>query len=1764
MRRQTHSRHWGTGLLLLLLFFYTPSFAQPALVLPSNGRSVQEAAPQGGLRFQRHMYLITPAEMQQTAFSSGMPVNGIGFTFAAAQSDTTRGQLKVYLQNTTDVVSRRDTNWILVPSTSNSLTLDNLASGKYEWQVQTVCAATSSTFSPSFNFETADPDNCNATSNLTSSQITTSSALLEWSSPISNGFDEYLVEYAVAGSGDWVSTTTTETQVSISGLAANTIYQWRVQTLCINAVSNENNASFSTLSPGECNPPTALQAEVSGDNEATIRWEAATDATRYDIQYRVAGSTAWLFGISFSDSLNLVNLQAGTTYEWRVRTVCEAGTGTYQNGPNLTTAGTATCLFPSILSTQVLTDTSATLSWQVMAGATSYVVRYRLKDAISWTNATQPMSLVHNAEVLLPDTIGDFHIPFQGTGVSDFTYNGGGIYVAWEYSNPTAPTASPNNALATTANTSIIGSFGQDSLQLVLSLVAPNDMAATAHEDLLFATNLRPATFLSSTALNDVVSVEVIHALGHVAPPFSSPSPISAVVENRSGIEVNTTVTLNVKSAKDGSTRFADMQNVSLAPNSASIIAFNIWEPTELGIDSLCVSVPVQANESIIGNNESVLVQTISQAIVGYPDNSPAVTNTGFGEAEGLILSRLAMNGCGRVNAAQVYLDASATNQSLYAVVLDANGNRVDSSAVFIPDSTEVDHYHSFFFPNQPFFTNSFYYIGLAQSAHAGQAVFPVGVQWETEHIQDSAYFRANLDGSNLQQVSLPGRLMMKAEVLPTNPTPVIVGASTICPGTTVSLSVGQLQERFANQVIGVSSAFTNTEFNERKVLGTPDLYPEGGPRTGQWISQTGDGQREYIELAFPAAAPINYIRVYETFNPGSIDTLFVLNPGTGNFEAVYTATAAPINRSAHRLDVEFPLTAFPVDQIRIALASNAVPGFNGIDAVSIGEQQETSNFSNYTWSTGESTATIEISTPGQYSVSVTDGNACPSSTSISVQDPNQSRPGITILDEQPTSFCEGESITLLADEGGDIVWSTGDSTSSITATASGTYFYTQTTEGGCGQVNSDSIVVTVYPLPEIALPAVTAICIGEDQTLDAGSGFTTYQWSTGSIQQVITISTADTYTVTVSDGNNCENSASTIAIFTPAPAPQIVGDLDFCPGTSTSLQVNPSFAQYQWSDGSTTASIEVNTGGVYEVTVVDENGCSGSTSAIVTALEAPTPVISGNLSFCAGNTTTLDVGQGFNSYIWSTGETSPAIIVDTVQTFSVTVTDANGCTGVASAMTSENGALPVSPGPITGPSIGLCQTTGNVYSIDPVPNTTHYVWTVPEGDTIISGQGTTSITVNSNNLSAGYIVVAASNACGQSPSISPSQLFVQGGPGTPGPISGPTSGLCNSTGNVYSIATVSAANGYQWAVPEGATIVDGQGTSSVVVDFGDFTNGEITVSSFNNCGTNSAGETRSLLLEGAPQLIAGREIVIVGNTFTIAPISGADSYLWEVPTGVEILSGQGSNSIEISLGAGFSQGSICVTAENTCGVGETICSIIPLQAILDVCQAVYIGYEPGECATLAPIVQGGKGSYSYVWNTGETEPAIEVCPEEMTSYQLTVTDEEGHAITVTTEVEVYDIRCGVYNTFVEVCWSSGLSSTRRTLCVTQSRVDYYLGTGGSLGNCELISCTGNAGGLIMEQELANFTELDQGGDNLSVFPNPTHHALTLNIQSQWEDQTGLQILDANGKVVRQLPIEIYQGQNTFELQLPDLPSGIYFLQIDGSKLRLQDKFIKL
>ena len=174
-----------------------------------------------------------------------------------------------------------------------------------------------------------------------------------------------------------------------------------------------------------------------------------------------------------------------------------------------------------------------------------------------------------------------------------------------------------------------------------------------------------------------------------------------------------------------------------------------------------------------------------------------------------------------------------------------------------------------------------------------------------------------------------------------------------------------------------------------------------------------------------------------------------------------------------------------------------------------------------------------------------------------------------------------------------------------------------------------------------------------------------------------------------------------------------------------------PGYVSYLWSTGAVSQAIPVNTPGNYSVTVTDGNGCSGLAALMVAIFPDPVPVISGTVSFCGGTSTTLNAGPGYSSYLWSTGEISQTIVVNTVGTFSVTVTNANGCSGSTNVITTNTGSLPASPGPIIGPAQAACSTNGHVYSISAVPNTSHYVWTVPTGTTIVSGQGTTSITVN-------------------------------------------------------------------------------------------------------------------------------------------------------------------------------------------------------------------------------------------------------------------------------------------------------------------------------------------------------------------------------------------------------------------------------------------------
>jgi hypothetical protein len=190
------------------------------------------------------------------------------------------------------------------------------------------------------------------------------------------------------------------------------------------------------------------------------------------------------------------------------------------------------------------------------------------------------------------------------------------------------------------------------------------------------------------------------------------------------------------------------------------------------------------------------------------------------------------------------------------------------------------------------------------------------------------------------------------------------------------------------------------------------------------------------------------------------------------------------------------------------------------------------------------------------------------------------------------------------------------------------------------------------------------------------------------------------------------------------------------------------------------------------------------------------------------------------------------------------------------------------------------------------------------------------------------YYVRSEGGACGITSCMSIT-IVVNSQPNRPAYITGLTSGLCNRTGVTYCAAPVTGATSYQWSVPTGATIVSGQGTTCITVNFSGALGSNsicgysaICVRAMNSCGLSQA---RCVNLYTAPTGYAtlnGLSCVNQGTTttYSLSSVSGATSYNWIVPSGWTILSGQGTNSISVLTGA--NSGYVKVTPSNACASG--------------------------------------------------------------------------------------------------------------------------------------------------------------------------------------------------------------------------------------------------
>jgi len=160
----------------------------------------------------------------------------------------------------------------------------------------------------------------------------------------------------------------------------------------------------------------------------------------------------------------------------------------------------------------------------------------------------------------------------------------------------------------------------------------------------------------------------------------------------------------------------------------------------------------------------------------------------------------------------------------------------------------------------------------------------------------------------------------------------------------------GEKITQHASAVINFSSQYSSGSWSANRALGEANVYPVYGDNTGAWASITPDDQREFLVLGFEESQTVKKIEIFETynpgaidsiFNPGAIDSIFLRNSETQTWITVYAkAPQTDLPEAARIFSVHLIETIFKADAIRLAINSPAVAGWNEIDAVAITGQK--------------------------------------------------------------------------------------------------------------------------------------------------------------------------------------------------------------------------------------------------------------------------------------------------------------------------------------------------------------------------------------------------------------------------------------------------------------------------------------------------------------------------------------------------------------------------------------------------------------------------------------------------------------------------------------------------------------------------------------------------------------------------------------------------------------------------------------------------------
>lgn len=308
-----------------------------------------------------------------------------------------------------------------------------------------------------------------------------------------------------------------------------------------------------------------------------------------------------------------------------------------------------------------------------------------------------------------------------------------------------------------------------------------------------------------------------------------------------------------------------------------------------------------------------------------------------------------------------------------------------------------------------------------------------------------------------------------------------------------------------------------------------------------------------------------------------------------------------------------------------------------------------------YQWADGSADATLEVKVSDTYIVTITD-NACVVTDTAEVL--FFSNPNLSALTDE--SICDGESINVGPTEqnGFNYSWSSGANTAVNEISSNGYHALTVTDANNC--IASDSLFLTVRPIPVFTLGNDTTMCEGEMIDIGTSAAFAEFLWSDGTMLSTTTASAGGEYRLTATE----DNCSFTDTIFVTEVAQPIVDfgmDRAICDGDSITLDATNAGASYNWSTGSSDAMISAKIAGTY-IGEVSLNGCANADTINLTT--EPTPIfdLGADQVLCEGDSTELMIAADPSWTInWNTGSTDDNITVYQSNNI-IAETSLNGC----------------------------------------------------------------------------------------------------------------------------------------------------------------------------------------------------------------------------------------------------------------------------------------------------------------------------------------------------------------------------------------------------------------------------------------------------------------------------------------------------------------------